>query len=425
MEKKRAIPLLPVGHLLHAILQRRSFAWILALAVMIGLGITTIYRGGFSPSQRTDLTVFIRAGQALAENENIYEVTNLKGWNYVYAPLLAVLIKPFHGLPLSWSVSLWYLLALLSIGGAFWIGIRLFSTVQHGLLACSLAAIFSLPLLLNAISRGQLGALMLFLQMAVFLLYFRGRKIAAGFLLGFSVVLKISPLAFVFFFFLFKKEWKVLFAGILGILFFLFVFPGFFIGFEKNFGFVAEWLRVMQLAMADRGNETPLWRQLLTPFLEDNQSGYAVLTRWFWPSDESIYGESNFGIRLAVQLFTAGMLGIFFWIAKKSTSRQHVDLLFAEFSLYPLLMLLTAPVAEMHHFTVLFASAIGIFLLFDQEKLTRAERILFDLALWSCLLAFTFGLIFDDLAYQGIPFLGTFLVFSFQTVFLALKSDKF
>jgi len=44
------------------------------------------------PPYRTDLTVFLRAAKAIELNQNIYDAKTMRQWNYVYLPLLAVLL---------------------------------------------------------------------------------------------------------------------------------------------------------------------------------------------------------------------------------------------------------------------------------------------------------------------------------------------
>ena len=57
---------------------------------------------------RTDLTVFTEAGAAFFDERDPYEVTNPRGWMYLYPPLFAILMAPLHFLPPQWQGVVWY-----------------------------------------------------------------------------------------------------------------------------------------------------------------------------------------------------------------------------------------------------------------------------------------------------------------------------
>ena len=68
---------------------------------------------------RTDLTVFTEAGAAFFDERDPYEVTNPRGWMYLYPPLFAILMAPLYFLPPQWQGVVWYFLSLAMAWGCF------------------------------------------------------------------------------------------------------------------------------------------------------------------------------------------------------------------------------------------------------------------------------------------------------------------
>ena len=157
----------------------------------------------------------------------------------------------------------------------------------------ALAMIFCLPMFLNTLTRGQFGIISLFFEAAIFYNYLKQQKILIGLLLAFAVALKISPLAFLFFFFLMKREWKILLSTIVGFGLFFFLLPSLVIGFHQNWELLKIWRGLMSISQSDTAYQHYLWGELFTPFAEDNQSIYAVITRFVWPSEAPFIGHSN------------------------------------------------------------------------------------------------------------------------------------
>src|ERR1019366_7646791 len=84
----------------------------LLVALIIGLGISTVFRAAISPIQRTDFTVYQLAGRAVLDGTDIYAVRNVRGWAYVYPPPFAVVMAPFACLSVFWGALIWYLISV-------------------------------------------------------------------------------------------------------------------------------------------------------------------------------------------------------------------------------------------------------------------------------------------------------------------------
>ena len=73
-------------------------------------------RGGINPRRifehRTDFTVYTEAGAAFFDGRNPYEVSNPRGWHYLYPPLFAILVSPLHALSSTGQVAVWFVLSV-------------------------------------------------------------------------------------------------------------------------------------------------------------------------------------------------------------------------------------------------------------------------------------------------------------------------
>ena len=90
---------------------KKKIAWAVLCLGMVIWGLTDVrQRAHFDPvlaaenhaliaGHRTDLTVFTEAGAAFFDERDPYEVTNPRGWMYLYPPLFAILMAPLYFLP--------------------------------------------------------------------------------------------------------------------------------------------------------------------------------------------------------------------------------------------------------------------------------------------------------------------------------------
>lgn len=394
----------------HLLFRRPKLFLLLAAALFIGIGISTVYRGAVSDHQRTDFSVFIRAAEAVLSGENIYNVKTARHWNYVYLPLLALLAVPLTLLPFPVSVLLWYVLSVAALAAVFWMAARLGENSRDGFFAAFTAFVFVFPALLGTLARGQLGVLSVLFALAVFWLYLRKHDTAAGLLLAFGIVLKTSPLAALVFFFLFRRNWRVLAACAFGGLFFVVILPSLCVGIERNFFWLSEYLRITSHAVSDKGYEGLLWQQLVTPFAEDNQSGYAVLTRLFWGTETAYIGHSNEGIRWITRAFAALVLALGAAAALRNPRRAPAKRLLLEYSLYPMLMLWVSPVTQNHHYTVLYLPFLAAALYIAEFAETQSKQKTFCQAgILTAGVLFLAGLVSEPLALLGLPLWGSLL----------------
>ncbi len=407
-------------------LKKKWLGLLLVAVLVIGTGVSTFYRGAISPKQRTDLTVYLKAAEmiAIGRADHIYGIETERHWHYVYSPLLAILLVPLVKLPLGANVLLAYLISIGAIAGTFYLSRACSSKPNAAGWQIALAAFLCLPLFLNTLSRAQFGILMLFFSILIFYCYLKYWKFLAGFLLAFAVTLKISPLAVAILFFLFKKEWRVLGGALCGIVFFGLLLPSVIIGPEINWTLLKTWHSLMAAGSSDKAHTIYLWSELFTPFANDNQSLYAVVTRLAWPSEAQFVTGSNVLIRTITSAIGIFLLGILFFkkLPPKTENAQNPVGLFAEYSLYPMLMLFASPVTQIHHYTNLYLLFLAALFLMEQlSKSSWKYRVLL-VGFWVCASGVFLGYILEPLSAWGAPLWGSMLLWG--AVLTSIKNQK-
>ncbi len=395
-------------------------AALFALAVfLLILGVVTVFRAALFAVSRTDLTVYLRASEAVYTGAGIYDVPNARQWHYVYLPLLALLLTPLTVLPLWLSAAIWYLTSVAAFIGTF-LGLQsLFPKQPKYFWIILCAFILALPPILNTLTRGQLGGISLYLTLLVFLLDYRGKKFWAGFVLGFAIILKMSPLLILPFYFLLHRNWRALWGCFWGGLVFGILFPSVILTPQRNWEFLLHYFKILSEGSSDLGWKHYLWHELFTPFAEDNQSFYAVITRLVWKNQENIANHSNTLIRgLNLGLLLA-LLGLVTWAvtrgknfatfqfsAFKGKAWTHVSK-FTEFSLLSMVMLFASPVTQPHHYTPLVLLGTAAFL--NMETHPSLKKMLWSCMI-ICLICFALGMLLEPLGVLGFPLWGSLLL---------------
>jgi hypothetical protein len=173
---------------------------------------------------RTDFTVYTEAGAAFFDGRDPYQVTNPRGWRYLYPPLFAIVVSPLHALPSTGQVCVWFVLSVATTFGCYvemrrsvallnrqsllgndqarllmWIGIAAFLAVM-------------LPTL-NCLQRGQVEVLKLYLLLLGLRLALCGTGVrqwcVAGVVFALASILKLTPLL--------PVGCLVLYDGVLGL----------------------------------------------------------------------------------------------------------------------------------------------------------------------------------------------------------------
>ena len=158
---------------------------------------------------KTDFTVYTEAGAAFFDGRPPYEVTNPRGWGYLYPPPFAMLVAPLHALPPRGQVLVWFAISALMVYGCYSECVRiarailpadeergLFGPIPNWIGICAVVAAL-LPAL-NCLQRGQVGVAKLYLLLLGFRLCVAGpsrlRSLLGGIVLALPIALKVTPL---------------------------------------------------------------------------------------------------------------------------------------------------------------------------------------------------------------------------------------
>jgi len=239
---------------------------------------------------RTDFTVYTEAGAAFFDGRDPYQVTNPRGWRYLYPPLFAIAVSPLHALPSTGQVCVWFVLSIAMTFGCYvemrrsvallkrqmhfgedrarllmWIGIAAFLAVM-------------LPTL-NCLQRGQVEVLKLYLLLLGFRLALAGNGVRqwclAGVVFALASILKLTPLLPVGCLILYdgvlgltgrsrRLAWQragALGAGVgAGLLVFALLLPAAVLGWNANFRHLGTWFsgvvtKVIDVRTTDFGED--------------------------------------------------------------------------------------------------------------------------------------------------------------------------
>ncbi len=195
---------------------RRGRAWLLLAIVLAVWGLTDVRnRGRVDPgdplAHKSDFTVYTEAGAAFFDGRNPYDVSNPRGWRYLYPPLFAILVAPLAAIPPQWQAVVWYFISL-GVAYCCWReSARLWRFLfpvdfadgappapqtPPNWLGYLAAASLALPAL-NCLQRGQVGILIAYLLILGFRLIVETRSrfsaIAGGAALAAAIAIKLTP----------------------------------------------------------------------------------------------------------------------------------------------------------------------------------------------------------------------------------------
>ena len=265
-----------------------------------------------------DFQVNYTAGLRLGQGETIYRPwkpdpgwENDGHWQFKYSPFSALVYLPLSYLPLTAAKGFWYFLILFSIGTILVLSVRLASFNPDAMIRASFLSFLILAkFFLRELQLGQINAVITAILMVMTWLLVKnedapspGGERTAGLLWGLAAALK--PYAVVFLpYFILKRKWRALAAGITVLAASLFV-PVLFYGVQGNWTVIREWVTSLS-------ESTPA---LFTS--QDNVSLLACLNKW---TGNSTLAVILFGAAVAL----LGVLTLVFILRGKSAPRPAV-----------------------------------------------------------------------------------------------------
>jgi alpha-1,2-mannosyltransferase len=193
-------------------------------------------------------------------------------FQYPNPPIMALMLRPLAAIePPVAGALIWFAIKVCLAALSF---AAIFRLIEDGGLtfppwARGLAILLSIGPIIGDLTHGNINILILFLVIAALYAFHRQFDILCGVWLALAICCKVTPLLFVPYF-LWKRQWRVLFGVAAGMVLFLAVIPGAALGWRENQEQLNSWAK-----------------QMVVPFLRDgivsserpNQSLPGVATR--------------------------------------------------------------------------------------------------------------------------------------------------
>jgi hypothetical protein len=351
---------------------------------------------------RTDFTVYTEAGAAFFDGRDPYQVSNPRGWRYLYPPMFAILVAPLHALPPMGQVAVWFVLSVAMLFGCYF---ELRRIIEYALAQslsnlsgpsrttfwiCSAAVATALIPAFNCLQRGQVEIFKLYLLMLGFRIALTGTRVrhwlVAGIVFALAGILKLTPLLPVLCLLAYEvvvawttrrkpQVWRrpvSLSAGLgAGLLLFALLLPAALTGWNGNIGHLQTWFskvvtKVVDVRTSDFGEDV---RTIRNQSLDNAAYRFGNFVNYQFaggPDDTLIDHPHDASLRLPMDDSNAGMLIVLVRVLAlaalglfvvRAASRNELAGKGAVFGLACVATLVVCPVARACYY-VLFLPAI-------------------------------------------------------------------
>ena len=363
--------------------------FLVALVVLCGI---TVARSAFLPTRLGDWNVFTRAAWAVRAGGDLYDVTDDKGFHYLYPPLFAILLTPLADAPAgvtrTWmlpypaTVAIWYVLNVVFAGFAMhllasaleqaWSPSRVETHSPHSqrwwrlrmwpVLAC-------LPAVGHTLVRGQVGLLLLLLLCGMLAAIIRKRSFQAGCWLAAAICLKVIP-AFLLIYPLWRRDWRCLFGCAAGLALGLVVIPAAARGPRQTWEDYQRWNEVMLLPAAGAGQDQSRARELMDVTATDSQSISAAIHNTVFLNRYTRPRQSPPWIRLTALCLVGLMTLVTFQVSRRTAPDDGTAITLTLGSLI-VIMLAASPVCHLHYFCLSAPLVMGLLASSWEESATQ------------------------------------------------------
>ena len=406
----------------HHLPERLKAGICLALVVAAWGWVDVRRRGVVDPNDpglhKTDFTVYTEAGAAFFDGRPPYEVTNPRGWGYLYPPPFAMLVAPLHSLRPETQVLVWFAVSCLAAWGCYTECVRIARAVApqlegHGpfgpvpVRIGAAAVVAALLPALNCLQRGQVGTVQLYLLLLGLRLFVErasvGRAFLAGAVLALPIVLKVTPIVPVGFLIgsqlvaALADGWRsdtmrrtgACSCGIaIGLVGTLLVAPACLVGWQANLNHLGTWWHDVALKVEEStgdefaGDSYSARNQSLANAVH-RAGNWAHFTLASGPNDEGLPGRAPgdgllmdtpaVDATLAALRALAGCLLLF--ACYRVGRSQDAAALTAGFGLAGVATLVMAPIARAHYFVLLLPAVMFTSFWLLQQGRARAAWI--------------------------------------------------
>jgi hypothetical protein len=255
-----------------------------------------------------------------------------------------------------WGALVWFYLKVAMTLAAFAWVFRLVETPERPFppWAKAAAILLSIRPIMGDLQHGNINLFILFLVVAGLYAFRRGWDLSAGLLLALGITCKVTPALFVPYL-LWKRAWKALAGCALGLVLFLWVIPGCFLGMARNAQFLESWYEGMVKPFVVDGQVTTEHQNQSLPglvyrlttasasfikYVDDKPVGTQFNN--FWDLDPD---AARWIVKGCMALFA----GLVVWTCRTPTTPRQGWRLAAEYSLVVLGMLLFSERTWKHH----------------------------------------------------------------------------
>jgi len=328
----------------------RRAAWITWIVTMVGAA------SMFAGKSADERGAFVRWRHQILDFQrgvNIWETDY-----FPYPPIFPVTTAPIWDLPPVAGAVTWFTLKALMTVASILLCFRMVNASGKILPSWvqALVLLLSLRPILSDQHHGNVNLVILFLIVATLYAWRKGYDVFAGLLLALAITYKVTPALFVPYF-LFKREWRIATATMVGVGLFLLVVPSLALGVEFNAECLSMW-----------------WHRILSPYVgkgevspqEVNQSMAGVLMRLFTDvpqADKNHYGGTLLDLHLLswprerttamIKGLSVVFVGLLAYFSRTKTDRRDDPRLFGEWALVVMTMLFVSERSWKHHFVTL------------------------------------------------------------------------
>lgn len=288
--------------------------------------------------------------------QQLNEVDIYQRFTYPNPPIMALMLEELARLPpLVGSLCWFYLkvgMALLSLHWVF----RIVETPERPFppWAKALTVLLSLRPIMGDLQHGNINLFILFLVVASLFAFRRGRDFTSGVVLALAIACKVTPALFVPYF-LWKRAWKTLAGCALGLVLFLVVVPGCFLGMGRNLDLLSSWYEQMVqpyvfggVITTDHNNQS--LPGLMFRLVTRSPSFSTYVNNQYTPVDyHNVLSLEPSLARWIIKGCMAVFVGLVVWKCRTPTQPRPGWRLPAEFSLVVLGMLLFSERTWKHH----------------------------------------------------------------------------
>ncbi len=268
-------------------------------------------------------------------------------------PLMPITLYPLMRLPTITGAMCWFALKVALTTASLIMCFRMAQPSDRRLppMFRSLVLLLSLRPILGDLHHGNNNLLILFLIVSMLYAWRKGYNIGAGLLLALATTYKVTPALF-FLYFAYKRSWRTVLWGTLGMGIFLLIIPSLVIGPQFNGECLGMWWHRMIVPYVAKG---------ATSSQEINQSFAGFLDRMLIehvPSqktygvkhDLNVASLSPAHVRFLIKAIIVGLLALLATLCRTKTTDRRDPRLLGEFALVVLTMLFVSERSWKHHY---------------------------------------------------------------------------